>query len=71
MTELLSTSEYRRIARELNLPGRVVIDGEARTARSGDTFATINPATDEHLADVPARATAIPASCLAYITRWM
>nr|WP_175801461.1 aldehyde dehydrogenase [Burkholderia anthina] len=54
MTELLSTSEYRRIARELNLPGRVVIDGEARTARSGDTFATINPATGEHLADVPA-----------------
>ncbi|WP_175779478.1 aldehyde dehydrogenase [Burkholderia anthina] len=54
MTELLSTSEYRRIARELNLPGRVVIDGESRTARSGDTFATINPATGEHLADVPA-----------------
>lgn len=54
MTELLSRSEYQRIARELNLPRRVVIDGEACAARSGETFATINPATGEHLADVPA-----------------
>ncbi|RQR35409.1 aldehyde dehydrogenase [Burkholderia sp. Bp9143] len=54
MTELLSRSEYQRIARELNVPRRVVIDGEARAALSGDTFATINPATGEHLADVPA-----------------
>ncbi|RQZ12362.1 aldehyde dehydrogenase family protein [Burkholderia sp. Bp9031] len=54
MTELLSRSEYQRVARELNLPRSVVIDGEARAARSGATFATINPATGGRLADVPA-----------------
>ena len=54
MTDLSSTSEYRRIAREMKLPGLVIIDGKACGAASGETFASINPATGEHLADVPA-----------------
>jgi acyl-CoA reductase-like NAD-dependent aldehyde dehydrogenase len=37
--------------------GRLLIDGELRDAKGGETFATLNPATGEHLADV-ARAAA-------------
>src|SRR5215469_10465717 len=54
MTDLLSRSEYQRIARELKLPAKAVIDGKACAAASGETFATFNPATGERLADVPA-----------------
>src|SRR5215469_12132224 len=54
MTDLLSRSDYQKIARELKLPSLAIIDGKACAAASGDTFATINPATGEHLADVPA-----------------
>ncbi|WP_028219416.1 aldehyde dehydrogenase [Paraburkholderia oxyphila] len=57
MTDLLSATEYRKIAREIKLPTLAIIDGEARGALSGETFATLNPATGEHLADVPACST--------------
>jgi gamma-glutamyl-gamma-aminobutyraldehyde dehydrogenase len=58
MTDLMSGSEYHNIARELKLPSRVIIDGKACAAASGETFATFNPATGEQLADVPACARA-------------
>ncbi|SAK83232.1 aldehyde dehydrogenase [Caballeronia hypogeia] len=54
MTDLLSRSEYQRIAREMTLPVSVVIDGRLCGAASGETFATLNPATGETLADLPA-----------------
>jgi 4-(gamma-glutamylamino)butanal dehydrogenase len=54
MTDLLSRSDYQKIARELKLPSQAIIDGKACAGASGETFATINPATGEHLADVPA-----------------
>ncbi|SAK90388.1 aldehyde dehydrogenase [Caballeronia hypogeia] len=54
MSDLLSKSEYQKIARELKLPTSAVIGGELRGAASGETFPTTNPATGEHLADVPA-----------------
>lgn len=54
MTELLSRSEYQRIAREMKLPTLAIIDGKAVGAVSGETFTTDNPATGEHLADLPA-----------------
>ncbi|SAL74634.1 aldehyde dehydrogenase [Caballeronia arvi] len=54
MTDLLSTSQYQDIARELKLPRFAVIDGKACGAVSGETFATLNPATGARLADVPA-----------------
>lgn len=54
MSDLLSRSEYQKIARDLKLPAAVVIDGKACGAASGETFATCNPATGEPLADVPA-----------------
>ncbi len=37
---------------------QMIIDGEPRPAASGQTMATINPATGEHLAEVPAAAEA-------------
>jgi 4-(gamma-glutamylamino)butanal dehydrogenase len=54
MSELLSRTEYHKIARELRLPTSAVIGGELRGAASGETFASTNPATGERLADVPA-----------------
>lgn len=54
MTGLLSKSEYQKIARDLKLPTKAIIDGKACSAALGETFATINPATGEHLADLPA-----------------
>jgi gamma-glutamyl-gamma-aminobutyraldehyde dehydrogenase len=43
-----------RRASELQPPARAFIDGEPRDASSGLTFASINPATEEKLADVAA-----------------
>lgn len=54
MTDLLSASEYHRIARDLTLPASAVIDGKRCGALSGETFTTVNPATGDRLADVPA-----------------
>lgn len=54
MTDLLSKSEYQKVARELTLPAFAVIDRKLCGAASGETFATINPATGERLADIPA-----------------
>jgi acyl-CoA reductase-like NAD-dependent aldehyde dehydrogenase len=45
MTELLTKDEYRQIARTLVLPSKAVMDGQLVAAKSGLTFATINPAT--------------------------
>ena len=54
MTDLLSKSEYQKIARELKLPSHAIIGGKACAAASGETFQTVNPATGERLADIPA-----------------
>ncbi|WLH10756.1 aldehyde dehydrogenase [Pseudomonas hefeiensis] len=54
MTQLKTTEEYQSIARQLTLPSKAVIDGEIRSALSGATFSTVNPANGEHLADVAA-----------------
>ncbi|MBN3755269.1 aldehyde dehydrogenase [Paraburkholderia sp. Tr-20389] len=54
MTDLLSASEYHRIAHDLKLPTSAIIDGKPCGALSGETFTTTNPATGERLADLPA-----------------
>ena len=54
MTDLLSASEYHRIAHDLKLPTSAIIDGKRCGALSGETFTTTNPATGERLADLPA-----------------
>ncbi len=54
MSELLSHDEYKAIAQSLTLPTTAFIDGKFRTSISGDSFATINPATGETLASITA-----------------
>jgi len=53
-SDLLTTEEYKAIAAGLNLPGAVFVDGAFRPAISGKTFVTVNPATGEKLAELPA-----------------
>ncbi|WP_374633910.1 aldehyde dehydrogenase [Paracoccus sp. (in: a-proteobacteria)] len=54
MGDLLTTEEYKAIAAGLDLPTQAFIDGSFRPAISGATYATMNPATGEVLADVAA-----------------
>ncbi|WP_176045569.1 aldehyde dehydrogenase [Burkholderia sp. BCC1644] len=54
MADLLSASEYTALAAELRFPAGPFIDGAFRTASSGDTFATVNPATDAVLTHIGA-----------------
>jgi gamma-glutamyl-gamma-aminobutyraldehyde dehydrogenase len=51
---LLTREEYAAIAATLDLPTGAFIDGGYRPAISGKTFATVNPATGETLAEVAA-----------------
>ena len=52
--ELLTKSEYAAIAGDMSFPTSAFIDGGYRPAISGGTFASLNPATGETLADVAA-----------------
>ena len=54
MSDLLTHEEYKTIAAELIFPAANFIDGSFRAAKSGKTMATINPATGETLANIPA-----------------
>ena len=54
MTGLLTTEEYKAIAKGLSLPTQAFIDGAFRPAQSGRTFDTHNPATGKVLAKVAA-----------------
>ncbi len=54
MPELLSRDEYVAIAAGLSLPTAAFIDGRFTDAAGGKTFATINPATGETLAQIAA-----------------
>lgn len=54
MSDLLTREEYAAIAAGLNPATMSFIDGTFRPSSSGNTFATINPATGEKLADVAA-----------------
>src|SRR5262245_56364326 len=54
MTGLLSKQEYLQIAERLAFPSKCLVDGERVPAASGKTFSTHNPATGDHLADLPA-----------------
>ncbi|MEM1389363.1 MAG: aldehyde dehydrogenase [Pseudomonadota bacterium] len=51
---LLTKDEYVAIAAGLSLPTGAFIDGAFRAARSGETFASINPATGDTLAEIAA-----------------
>mgnify|MGYP001320521330 CR=1 FL=1 len=51
---LLTTEEYKAIAKSLSLPTQAFIDGSFRPAVSGKTFDTVNPATGEVIAKIAA-----------------
>lgn len=54
MSELLSHEEYQAIAADINFPANAFIDGKFKPSVSGNTFASVNPATGEGLADIAA-----------------
>ena len=54
MSELLSYEEYQAQAAALTLPTTAFIDGHFQPARAGGTFASVNPATGEPLAQIAA-----------------
>ncbi len=54
MSELLTREEYAALAEGLSLPRTAFVDGAFRPAQSGASFATVNPATGETLAEVAA-----------------
>ncbi|MBD8622799.1 aldehyde dehydrogenase [Pseudomonas sp. CFBP 13727] len=54
MTELLSKEGYLELAGRLEYRTQAFVDGTFHPARSGRTFATRNPATGAHLANVAA-----------------
>ena len=54
MSELLSKDEYHALAGQLTFPTRAFINGAFCSAASGNSFTTINPASREALAEVPA-----------------
>ena len=49
---LLTKDEYHAIARDMEFPTGAFIDGAFRPAASGQTFASVNPATGETLAEI-------------------
>lgn len=51
---MFELADWQRKAAELSYPYQAVIDGKLRAARSGQTFAAINPATGQLLANVAA-----------------
>ncbi|WP_438391927.1 aldehyde dehydrogenase [Caballeronia sp. DA-9] len=52
MSNLLEASEYKAMASRLTLPHQAFINGVFCDAKSGKTFATVNPATNELLTQV-------------------
>jgi gamma-glutamyl-gamma-aminobutyraldehyde dehydrogenase len=54
MRDLLTAAEYAAIAQSMSYPSNAFINGSFKPALSGNTFATINPATGEFLTDVAA-----------------
>ncbi|NND83256.1 MAG: aldehyde dehydrogenase [Gammaproteobacteria bacterium] len=52
MSDLLTQADYEAIAAQLDFPTTAYIDGRAQAADSGDTFASVNPATGETIAEL-------------------
>ncbi len=52
MSSVLTRDEYAAIASSLTLPTIAWMNGKFASARSGETFESINPATGEKLADI-------------------
>ncbi|MER9120946.1 aldehyde dehydrogenase [Mesorhizobium sp. M0954] len=55
---MLNKVDYKTQASALILPNKMIVDGVPVAALSGKTFSTLNPATGEVLADLPAASAA-------------
>ncbi|SJM31847.1 aldehyde dehydrogenase [Mesorhizobium delmotii] len=55
---MLNKVDYKTQATALKLPSKMIVDGVQVAALSGKTFATLNPATGEVLAELPAASAA-------------
>ncbi|RWA97286.1 MAG: aldehyde dehydrogenase [Mesorhizobium sp.] len=55
---MLNKIDYKTQATALKLPSKMIVDGVQMAALSGKTFATLNPATGEVLAELPAASAA-------------
>ncbi|WP_312226972.1 aldehyde dehydrogenase [Pseudescherichia sp.] len=54
MQQLSTLNDVTTLVRDLPLPDKAFINGRFTAAASGNTLATTNPATGEHLTDIPA-----------------
>lgn len=54
MQQLSTLNDVTTLVRDLLLPDKAFINGRFTAAASGNTLATTNPATGEHLTDIPA-----------------
>ena len=54
MQQLSTLNDVTTLAQDLPLPDKAFINGRFTAAASGKTLATTNPATGEHLTDIPA-----------------
>lgn len=54
MQQLSTLNDVITLARDLPLPDKAFINGRFTAAAAGKTLATTNPATGEHLTDIPA-----------------
>ena len=52
MTDLQSREDYQAIADEMVFPSNAHINGKFTSAKSGETFETVNPATGQLLAKI-------------------
>lgn len=54
MQQLSTLNDVTTLAQDLPLPDKAFVNGRFTTAASGKTLATTNPATGEHLTNIPA-----------------
>ncbi len=54
MSNLLTHEEYQAIEKSIDYPTNAFVNGQFQSAKSGDTFATINPATGQLIAHIAA-----------------
>ena len=47
-------TDYTAIATKMKFPNKILIGGEKKSAKSGQTFPTVNPANGQVLAEIPA-----------------
>ena len=52
MSELLTQDEYQAIAKQLDFPTGAFIDGKSQVSATGESFATLDPATGNEITQI-------------------